>query len=97
MERAPVWHHFPDERCNPKWLLHRYYRMGKGDAHEDWNVYDRWFGFNSWVWLELGRRVRRVLRAAWMSDRETRFKAKRKLAYFVGKMKGFRDSAKQRR
>ena len=94
VEGARVWHYIPKERCNPKWLLHRYYRMGKGDAHGGWDVSGRWFGFNSWMWLELGRRV---LRKAWTSNREKRFKAKRKLAYFVGKMKGIRESAKQRR
>lgn len=87
---ARVWHYVPQERCNPWWLLRRYYRMGKGSVEKGWEVSGRWFGFNSWVWLELGRRVRRVLKTAWASDREKRFKAKRKLAYFLGKMQGFR-------
>lgn len=86
-----VWHYVPEERCNPWWLLRRYYRMGKGSVEEGWEVSGRWFGFNSWVWVELGRRVARAVRTVWDSDRETRFKAKRRLAYFLGKMQGFRE------
>lgn len=87
--RAKVWHYAPVERCNPQWLLRRYYRMGKGSVVDGWAVSGRWFGFNSWVWTELGRRVRRVVRTMLRDDREVRFKAKRKLAYFLGKMRGF--------
>jgi len=86
---AKVWHYVPTERCNPRWLLRRYYRMGKGSVVDGWAGSGRWFGYNSWVWLELARRAWRVLRAAWTSDPEKQFKAKHKLAYFVGKMKGF--------
>ena len=86
---ARVWHYIPEQRCNPRWLLRRYYRMGKGSVQEGWGVSGRWLGFNSWVWMELGRRVRRVASTLLSPDRKERFKAKRKLAYFLGKMRGF--------
>ena len=86
---ARVWHYVPANRCSPRWLLRRYYRMGKGSVQEGWDVSGRWLGFNSWVWIELGRRVRRVVQTMLQDNREVRFKAKRKLAYFMGKVRGF--------
>ena len=55
VDGARVWHYVPKERCNPQWLLRRYYRMGKGSVQEGWDVSGKWLGFNSWVWIELGR------------------------------------------
>jgi len=92
---ALVWHYVPEERCNPRWVLKRFYRVGKGNVQEVSNFSGKWLGFKSWVWVELGRRVKRVLRTAWAANRERRFRAKRRLVTFLGMMRSARDTGSQ--
>jgi len=87
VDDALVRHYVPEKRCNPKWLLHRYYQMGKGDVQGDWEISGRWLNFNGWAWKTLGHHVRQVLRAALTSDRETTFGAVLRLLRHLGRMK----------
>ena len=83
-----VWHYVPRERCSPRWLLGRYYRMGKGDALGTWDVSGPWLGYNAEVWSNLLHGLRRMLGALRASDREKTFEATLHLVRHLGRMRG---------
>ena len=89
---ARVWHWLPEDRCTPRWALHRCYRRAVAEGIQETVPpgSPRLFGVPRWTWRPWLRLGVSALMANLLPDAETRFLVKRAFYQCRGRMTGMR-------
>lgn len=85
--RAVVWHHVPQDRCTPEWLLQRALR--EGQAHAQMEAGDRPLGGVARACVSIASNAARLVSATVQRDQQKRIRALAALYFRAGFLRGW--------
>jgi hypothetical protein len=91
---ALVWHYVPRERCSPRWVLRRGYRIGMAAGLQMEGLDRGVLGCPNWMLRQWLKRLARMVVSRFDVNRPRRFRAAYDFRHFSGVVQGARLAAK---